>query len=191
MSQASRLPYLNEDQLDDDARRVWDDITSGKRGSKADLTTPEGGLVGPFNALVHARRVGEYVAKLGEVLRFDGSLDPQLREMATVTVGVHWKAEFEIWAHSRLARAAGVADEIVDALTRGETPEFADATQTTVHRVTRELLETGQVGDDTYEAAVEALGYQGVTELVALVGYYSLVSFTLNAFRVPVPSASA
>jgi len=187
----SRLPYLTEDQLDDDARRVWDDITSGKRGSKADLTGPEGGLIGPFNAMVHARRVGEYVAKLGETLRFDGALDAQLRELATVTVGAHWNADFEIWAHSRLAKAAGVADGIVDAVAQGETPEFADATQATVHRTARELVTTGHLSDETYSAAVEALGHQGVAELVALVGYYSLISFTLNAFRVPVPSASA
>ena len=38
-----------------------------------------------------------------------------------------------------------------------------------------------------YETAHALLGDRGIVELVTLCGYYSLVSFTLNAFDVPLP----
>jgi len=34
------------------------------------------------------------------------------------------------------------------------------------------------------------LGLEGVVELVGILGYYSLVSLTLNAFEVPVPAGA-
>ena len=36
--------------------------------------------------------------------------------------------------------------------------------------------------------AVELLGESAVVELVILLGYYTLVSMTLNVFEVPVPA---
>ncbi len=38
---------------------------------------------------------------------------------------------------------------------------------------------------DTYRAALEHLGEQGVVELVALLGLYMTVSMTVNAFEIP------
>lgn len=43
------------------------------------------------------------------------------------------------------------------------------------------------VDDATLARAVERRDGQGVVELGSLCGYYSLVSFTLNAFAVPLP----
>ena len=49
------------------------------------------------------------------------------------------------------------------------------------------LLKTGKVDDKTYRNARELVGNGGLVELVTLVGYYTLVSFILNAFEVPLP----
>jgi 4-carboxymuconolactone decarboxylase len=38
-----------------------------------------------------------------------------------------------------------------------------------------------------YDEAIEMLGETGVVELVGLLGYYSLVSMTLNTFEVGLP----
>jgi 4-carboxymuconolactone decarboxylase len=56
-----------------------------------------------------------------------------------------------------------------------------------VHLVARQLLTTGRIDAPTYAAAQELLGDRGMVEIVALCGYYTLVSFTLNAFDVPLP----
>jgi 4-carboxymuconolactone decarboxylase len=38
--------------------------------------------------------------------------------------------------------------------------------------------------------AVEQFGERGVVELVGIMGYYALISATLNVFEVPVPAGS-
>jgi len=45
-----------------------------------------------------------------------------------------------------------------------------------------ELLESNRIGDGLYEEGVRELGVRGMVELVGIVGYYSLVAMTLNAF---------
>jgi 4-carboxymuconolactone decarboxylase len=180
----TRLPYLRRDDLDDAGRTVWDGLASS-RGST--IVNQEGGLVGPFNAWIHAPGVGRRVSGLGATLRFESSIERRLLELAIVVVAARWKAEFEWWAHARMAREHGVADGIVDAISRGETPAFAADDERRVYEFARQLMADGRVDDPTYAGAVELLGNQGVVELVSLCGYYTLVSFTLNAFAVPLP----
>ncbi len=180
----SRLPDLRRDQLTADGQAVWDTII-GTRGSR--LVTENGGLAGPFNAFVHAPKVGLEIAELGATLRFGTSLERRLTEIAIITVGAHWQAEFEWWAHARMAREHGVADAVVDAIGQGEDPPFAAEDERIVHAVASQLVSTGRVDDDSYAAANRLLGDAGIVELIALCGYYTLISFVLNGFDVPIP----
>jgi 4-carboxymuconolactone decarboxylase len=43
------------------------------------------------------------------------------------------------------------------------------------------------VTDATYKRAIELLGEKAVVELVGVLGYYCLVSLTLNIFQVGLP----
>jgi 4-carboxymuconolactone decarboxylase len=61
----------------------------------------------------------------------------------------------------------------------------------TVYEVARQLVDDGHVDRATYDAAVALLGERGIVELVTLCGYYTLVSFTLNAFDVALPPGEA
>ena len=180
----SRLPYLRRDDLDPDGQQVWDTVV----GSRGDLLVNEQGeLAGPFNAFVHAPDVGQRLASLGRVLRFATSLERRLTEVAILTVGARWKAEFEWWAHARMARRHGVPDPVVDAIAAGQDPPFRADDERTVYALARELSQTGRVGQDAYAAAQRLLGDAGLVELVSLCGYYTLISFLLNAFEVPLP----
>ncbi len=143
--------------------------------------------MGPFNAWVTAPGIGGRLAALGAALRFESSIDRRLLEVAIITVGARWRAEFEWWAHSRMALQHGVSQATVDAIARGETPAMPDD-ERVVHAVARQLVDDGHVEQATYDAARELLGDRGVVELITLCGYYTLVSFTLNAFDVPLPA---
>jgi len=180
----SRLKYLRRDDLDADRQEVWDSVV-GSRGDQ--LINEQGGLAGPFNAFVQAPDVGRHLTALGRVLRFETSIERRLSEVAIITVGAAWKAEFEWWAHARMARKHGVPDAVVDAIGRGDDPPFEAADERTVHAVARQLTGTGQVDQETYDAAQRLLGDAGLVELVSLCGYYTLISFLLNAFTVPLP----
>jgi 4-carboxymuconolactone decarboxylase len=180
----SRLPDLRRDQLDPPGQEVFD-LVVGTRGSQ--LVTAAGGLVGPFNAFVHAPDVGRHLASLGAALRFGTSIERRLTEVAIITVGSRWKAEFEWWAHARMARQHGVPDVVVDAIGRGDDPPFTAADERIVYTVARELTLSGQLSRESYTAAHGLLGDAGLVELVSLCGYYTLISYLLNAFAVPVP----
>ena len=182
----AKLPIVTADQLTDDQARVWHIITDGRRGTAADLTDDAGGLVGPFNAMVTSPLIGQHLASLGEVLRFDTSLGRHLVELATIVVGARWRSNFEWAAHSRLALRAGIAPEVIDAIRRGDVPVFADETSANVYRLVNELLADGRVEDDTYSAVAKDVGDSGIVELVSLVGYYCLICFSLNTFDVSV-----
>ncbi len=184
----SRLPYLRYDDLDAAGQKVWDGIV-GSRGN--DLVNEQGGLTGPFNAFVTAPGTGRRASALGQVLRFETSIERRLSELAIITVAARWKAEFEWWAHARMARAHGVPEAVVDAIGRGEAPSFEAGDERTGYAVARQLTDDGQLGQEAYAAAQRLLGDAGVVELVSLCGYYTLISFLLNAFAVPMPEDGA
>jgi 4-carboxymuconolactone decarboxylase len=183
----SRLPYVTEGELTEPQRAVWDTLLGGRRGSAARLVNDEGGLIGPFNAMVTAPVVGGPMATLGEAIRFDTSLDRRLQELAIIIVGAHFRANFEFWAHGRMAVAAGLPQSVVDSLAAGEAPTFEQDDEALVHRFTTSLVGTGRVDDSTYRSAHELLGSEQLVEMVATIGYYALVSLTLDAFAVALP----
>ncbi|MGD0705392.1 MAG: carboxymuconolactone decarboxylase family protein [Trebonia sp.] len=50
------------------------------------------------------------------------SLDQRTRQVIILTVGAVWQAAYELFAHSAVARHAGLRDEAISALCRGELP---------------------------------------------------------------------
>ena len=92
--------------------------------------------------------------------------------------------------HEEEARRAGVPDEVVQAIAARRTPLLGDDDRA-VYELTIALVATGRVPDDVFTAAVAALGRPAVVELVALVGYYTMVAFSLNAFEIPPPAGTA
>ena len=184
----SRLPYLRRDELDEQGLALWDGLA---RFSDLNIVTPEGGLVGPFNAFVHAPAIGSRMSALGSALRTSMSLDRHLLELAIITVGARWKAEFEWWAHARMALDAGVPTSVVDTIAAGEEPALDADDARAVYAISRELVETGRLSDGTYASAHAVLGDRAMVEIVSLCGYYTLICFILNAFDVPLPEGEA
>jgi 4-carboxymuconolactone decarboxylase len=183
----SRLPELHRDDLAAASQAVWDLIVR-TRGSQ--VVTDAGTLSGPFNAFIYAPDAGGPLASVGAALRFGSSIGPRLTEVAIITVASRWQAEFEWMAHARMARQAGVPAAVVEAIGRGAEPSFIADDERVVYTTVRELVTTGRLGDASYAAARGLLGDTGTVELVALCGYYSLVSFVLNTFDVALPAGA-
>jgi len=180
----TRIPYLRYDDLDSPGQEGWDGVGGARGGERG---KEQGGLIGPFNAFVHSPGVGRHLSALGGRLRFRTSIERRLSELAIITVGAAWKAEFEWWAHAQMAREQGVSDAVVDAIGRGDDPPFDAEDERAIYTVARQLTGTGQLNQKAYDAAQRLLGDEGMVELVALCGYYTLISYLLNAFAVPLP----
>lgn len=190
----SRISYITPENFTEAQGHLFNSITSGKRGegrAPEDLLNSEGGMSGPFNAWLRSPVLGDAAQRLGETVRFESALPPQLRELAILIVAAKWKAQYEWWAHERIARREGLDDQIIESIKAETPPELSNPTEALVYNFARELLGEGRVSDHLYDEAVELLDEAGVTELVILLGYYTLVSMTLNVFEVPVPASES
>ena len=78
-----------------------------------------------------------------------------------------------------------IKDGVIAAIGQGQRPGFTDADMRTIFDFSVELHRDRAVSDGVYQRAEQVLGPQGVVDLVAICGYYSLISMTINAFDVP------
>ncbi len=186
----SRISYITPESFTEAQQCLFNSITGGKRGkgrAPEDLLNSEGGMSGPFNAWLRSPVLGEAVQRVGETVRFESALPPQLRELAILIVAAKWKAQYEWWAHEKIARREDLDERIIGDVKAEIYPDFSNPTEAVVYNFTRQLLDEHRVSTHLYDEAVELLGEVGVVELVILIGYYTLVSMTLNVFEVQIP----
>jgi 4-carboxymuconolactone decarboxylase len=177
-----RFKTLTPDSMTAEQRAVAEAIQSGPRGA---------GLRGPFNALLRSPELCDLVQRVGAYVRFKSSLPAALNEMAICMAGRKWTAQYEFYAHRRLALEAGLDAAILDAIAAGTHPGKLSDDEAAVYEFANELLGTGQVSDAAYGGVKDRFGEKGVMDLVGAVGYYSLVSMVLNVDRVPLPAGVA
>jgi len=173
----SRIPLPSPDSMTDDQKRVYEKIVSGPRGR----------LVGPLRAALHNPELAERWQALGALLRFGTSLPPRVSELAIVITARRWNSQIEWYIHAQAARAAGISDAVLDAIQARAQPVFDTRDDEVVYEFARQLQETGQVEPVLYAQAVERWAAVGVVELTAVIGYYTMVSMTLNAHEIPMP----
>jgi 4-carboxymuconolactone decarboxylase len=135
----------------------------------------------PYRPALHNPELADKWQQLGELLRYRTSLPQRLSELAVLAVAHCHRSQY-IWAaHEPVARKAGISTAIIDAISAGEQPPFANADEQAVYRFSTELLETRSVTELQHVQALSALGVTGLVELTALLGYYVMVAMMLNA----------
>lgn len=173
----SRLPDLDPAKFSPEQKKVHEAILAGPRGK----------VVGPLKVWLNNPGLAEHAQALGAYARFNSSLPPRLSELAICVTGAFWKAEFEWYAHAPLAMKAGIAPAAIEAIRTGGTPKFTKADEQVIYDFATELVKTKRVSAGVFERAKNELGQTSVIDLVGIIGYYSLVSVTLNAFELPLP----
>lgn len=176
-----RLKPPDLDALDAEQARVYALMKSG----------PRGGAPGPLALWLRRPALAERAQTLGAYCRYGSSLDTRLSELGILVTARAWTSQVEWIIHKKIALEAGLAPGIVEAVRRGERPEFANEEEAVVHDFARELHARRKVSDETYARAEAVLGEARLVDLVALLGYYCLVSMTLNVFDIPLPEGTA
>ena len=162
-------------------RAIYDNILSGPRGV----------VQGPLRVWLQSPELAEPAEKLGAFCRYGSRLPPRLSELAIIAVGAHWRAGYEWQAHAPLAERAGVSSDAIEAIRRRADVRLEQADEQAVYEFSRELLETRGVSDAAYARLVAAVGLEAAVDLVGILGYYTLICMTINAFGVPVPAGVA
>lgn len=177
----TRIPFPTIENMTAEQRRVYDEITAGPRQR----------LVGVLRAALHQPELADLWQKFGAFVRFRTSVPSRLSELAILVTARRWTSQVEWYVHAESARGAGLSEDVIQALLRAESPVFEDAGDAAVYEFARELQETGRVSPAVYGQVLSELGTVGVVELAAIVGYYTMVSMTLNAHEMPMPDGAA
>ncbi|HYB39613.1 MAG TPA: carboxymuconolactone decarboxylase family protein [Mycobacterium sp.] len=186
-----RLPLIDPATLTGAQRELFDQMmvtaVPWAQGAGFQSTTADGRLIGPFNPSLLNLAISSQFLQLQFTEERHTSLTERLRQVVILTVGAVWRADYELYAHSAVARQAGIPEDAIATLVGGGLPEDLTEDEKTAHRLARQLSTTHHVDDQLYRGAENAFGAKGVLEITVLTGIYHTVCGILNAFDVPAP----
>lgn len=176
----TRFPEMAPQAMGPEQKSMYDAIMAGPRHS----------MEGPFNAWLRSPVLGTRLQAVGEYLRFNTTVPHKLNEFAILITAVAWGSGFEWYAHHPLALKAGLEPDVAEQLRQGKRPTEMTDDETVVYDFATQLHRQHQVSNKTFGDATKLLGEQGVMDLIALIGYYDIVSMTLNVAQVQPPASA-
>ena len=184
-----RLPIIPPADLTAEQKPLYDDMRQGIAASFQGFVNvrDDGALLGPWNPWIHEPSFGKPVWDLVKAMASKPSLPLQVREIAILVTGAHFRSAYELYAHVIVAEHRGLSDEKLATIVAGQRPSDLTLPEAVAYDVASSLVNGGVLPELTWRAAVEQFGPHGAAELSYLIGLYCLVSVTLNTFDVPVP----
>jgi 4-carboxymuconolactone decarboxylase len=162
----ARLSYITgKDQVPAKDHAVFDSIVASR-----------GAVQGPFTMFLHSPEIAGRVAHLGAYVRFEGSLDMRVRVLAAMTVAREYEAMYVWGAQTGGARRLGVPETTITAI-RENHSRGVPAEDAQIIDFTRQLLCKHRVDD----AVRKRLGDDEFIQLTGAIGYYAMLSMTVNA----------
>jgi 4-carboxymuconolactone decarboxylase len=173
-----RFPQPTMEQLNPEQQAVAAEV----------LKQSSAGLGGPYGMLIKSPELLKRYLLMTDYLRQKTSLPHRLNEMAILLEARLWDAQYEWWAHEPLARKAGLSDTIIGDIRDGKRPSSMQPDEAIVYDVVTELLNKRQLSDNSFGNAKQILGEQQVVDLVAVTGFYVMVSAVVIAGRIAIPN---
>ena len=171
----TRIKDWSVESLTEEQKEIHDTIVSGPRGH----------VVGPLRIWLNNPGLARSAQTVGEYARYGTSLSKGLSELAIITTGRVWSSAFEWEHHAPLAIEGGIDPENVNIISMGQRPNFTKAEEEAVFDFAAEANILKNVSDNTYNNLVNILNETAAIDIVGICGYYSLISMTLNVFKVP------
>lgn len=170
----ARLPYVDPESLDPDTRKILD--------KQPPLNI--------FRTLAHAGNAFHQFSRLGNALLFRSDLDPILREMAIVRVGLLSEAVYEVDQHERISRKIGMDEAKLQALKNGSAdPVFTDLERLVI-RFAEELVAGPRVTEETFRACQRHFDNRQMVELTLTCGFYLMTARFLETMQVDLEDAA-
>ncbi|ALE54122.1 carboxymuconolactone decarboxylase family protein [Paraburkholderia sp. RL17-368-BIF-A] len=173
----ARIPLFSPDSMTPEQERVYRAVVDGPRGT----------VVGPLRAALHRPELADRWQRFGEILRFGTSLPAWATELAIVVTARRWNSQLEWHVHAQAAASAGISEAALESIRCGGDVRFDDQQQADIYEFARQLQQGGNVEEGVYQRVMNRWGTVGVVELGAVIGYYTLVSMTLNLHDIPLP----
>lgn len=159
----------------------------GEERKAYELVKSSRGMVpGPYKIWLRNLKLTEVMLRMGMHYQDQSALSKAEIEIAVNLTAARWMASYASYEHEWMAELlGGLPADKVAALIAGLPVSFDDARQQVVYDITSALLAPRLIPFALYRRAVDTLGDDGLTDLIAFIGYFTTVSLTLRAYDVP------
>ena len=178
-AQGNRFKPIAESDMTEVQKQAVKDMIGGLRGSF--------NWDGPNALLLRSPELQSRTQRVGEYLRYKSAIPQRLNEFAILITARQWDAQGEWLQHQALAEKAGIAPATIADLKQGKRPGGMKDDEALVYQFLTELHATKTVSDGTFNAAKQKFGEQGVIDLTAVSGYYTMLAMILGVAGNPVP----
>ncbi len=138
---------------------------------------------GPYLALMNHPILAEKIEALGYFLKFEGALPREIYQLAVLMVARACGASFEWTDHVEHARAAGIPDDVIEAIRTQDHVRLPEP-YSIAEPVIRTALAWQNVPEAAQSAAIASFGTKGFVELVVVTGFYQMFSAINQGFAV-------
>jgi 4-carboxymuconolactone decarboxylase len=163
-------------QLTPEAQRIYANIV-GSRGHD---------YPGLFRSLMNYPALAERFAEFGKLLRFDGVLRADIRELAILTVARDLRVAYEWETHQENARRAGLRVSLIADVLAGHDLS-AEPLYAKVQALARHFLRLEIVPQPLQDDLVAALSLPGFLQLSVVINYYRMIAGLALGFEFPLP----
>jgi 4-carboxymuconolactone decarboxylase len=141
-------------EMTPEQRKYADAVMAGPTSSTGSAAVvPGASTIGsPFNVYLRSPLLADRLRVVAEYLRFQTSLPFKLNELAILITARKWTAQYEWFAHHRLALKAGLDPAIAEDIAQGRRPAKMAPEEEIVYTFCHELHTTHQVSDAAFNA---------------------------------------
>jgi 4-carboxymuconolactone decarboxylase len=172
----NRILEIPPEKLTPQQATVFDQLTAGR-----------GRILGPYKIWIHSPTVADGMERIGTFLNKRSSLSKREVEIGILVIAQHWQGEYVKQAHIREGKAAGLTQEAIDAILAGGDPKLIDPHERAIHRFAAALVSKSKLSDAEFAEIEQALGREGIAEVLVLIGYYTAVALGMKVHEVPIP----
>lgn len=166
----ARIPYFDPAEAEGRAKKAYEKLPR----------------LNIFRMMGHAGELLDGFNRMGSQILYFTRLDPILREIAIIRVGVLSKATYEVWQHERIGRQLGMSDALIAAIHEGpDAAAFSDI-QRDIVRFTDDVVHNVRASDRTWAPLAARLSHKELQELTLTIGFYMMVSRLLETFDVDI-----
>jgi 4-carboxymuconolactone decarboxylase len=174
---------MNVGELPPDAQALYATMAERRRAKGE-------GFGGPYLALLNHPELASRVEELGFFLKFEGALPRTVYQFVVLSVARATGADFEWHDHIAHARAAGLPDDVIDAIGSSRTATLPEP-YALAHTILQLTMAWQVVPDDLQAQAIAAWGKHGLVEIVVLSGFYQMFAAINQSFDIRPPAPAA
>jgi 4-carboxymuconolactone decarboxylase len=156
-------PIINLDRMAEADQPVFNAVAEGR-----------GSVRGPFALLMYSPPLCQRIFDVSNYLRFQSSLTPAERELATIATAREKDCPYVWAAHAPAARQAGIGDATIEAVRIRDEVDPLQRGESDIVDYTRQVLLTHRVDGPLFDRLHDARDVPWLVELTALIGHYGL-----------------